>query len=41
MKMIELKVKMPHQYFELLQSMANDGGLIVLMGLLRIGLLIF
>lgn len=45
MKMIELKVKMPDEYFELLQSVANDGGLniilIVLMSLLRIGLLIF
>lgn len=26
MKMIELKVKMPDEYFELLQSVANDGG---------------
>lgn len=45
MKMIELKVKMPDEYFELLQSVANDSGfnsiLIVLMSLLRIGLLIF
>lgn len=41
MKMIKLKVKMPYEYFELLQSVANDGGLIVLMSLLRIGLLIF
>ncbi|HED7286285.1 TPA: hypothetical protein SFY16_000379 [Campylobacter jejuni] len=26
MKVIELKVKMPDEYFELLQSVANDGG---------------
>ncbi|EED1946924.1 hypothetical protein ACTN5O_000458 [Campylobacter jejuni] len=26
MKVIELKVKMPDEYFELLQSMVNDGG---------------
>ncbi|ECL3806121.1 TPA: hypothetical protein R5723_001142 [Campylobacter jejuni] len=26
MKVIELKVKMPDEYFELLQSAANDGG---------------
>lgn len=41
MKMIELKVKMLDEYFELLQSVANDGSLIVSMSLLRIGLLIF
>ncbi|EAJ5365390.1 hypothetical protein DIN91_06765 [Campylobacter coli] len=26
MKMIELKVKMPDEYFGLLQSVVNDGG---------------
>ncbi|HEC1894611.1 TPA: hypothetical protein R1804_000835 [Campylobacter jejuni] len=26
MKVIELKIKMPDEYFELLQSVANDGG---------------
>ncbi|EOG9183693.1 hypothetical protein ACLK75_000829 [Campylobacter coli] len=43
MKMIELKVKMPDEYFELLQSVAKPlmADLIVLMSLLRIGLLIF
>ncbi|ENY9644625.1 hypothetical protein ACF52E_000375 [Campylobacter coli] len=41
MKMIELKVKMLDEYFGLLQSVVNDGGFIVSMSLLRIGLLIF
>ncbi|HIC5266754.1 TPA: hypothetical protein ACW5GX_001430 [Campylobacter coli] len=41
MKMIELKVKMLDEYFELLQSVQMMPDSIVLMSLLRIGLLIF